>query len=187
MYRRTLAPVMLLLGALGLAAAAIGWQLPIAGHRAFVIYWIAVSILGMAGAFMMVRRQALREGEPFWSPPTRRVTQAFLPPVAVGFLAALIMIMPQERDSLVLWWLPPLWMALYGCALHAAGFFMQRGIRLFGWIYLLASAAVSWRLAFAGGVNPLHYAHLVMGAAFGGLHLAYALYLYFTDSRKSAA
>jgi len=30
--------------------------------------------------------------------------------------------------------LPPAWAMAYGCAVHAAGFFTARGVRLFGWL-----------------------------------------------------
>jgi hypothetical protein len=33
--------------------------------------------------------------------------------------------------------------------------------------------------------RPLDYAHGIMGFFFGGLHLAYGVYLYFTERRTS--
>ena len=70
----------------------------------------------------MVRRQSLKEAELLWSPPTRRVTQALLPPLFAGLIAGILAVFPAAREALQIWWLPPLWMVLYGCALHAAGF-----------------------------------------------------------------
>ena len=43
-------------------------------------------MVALAGSFLLVRRQALKESEPFWSPPTRRVTQALLPPLVAGLM-----------------------------------------------------------------------------------------------------
>jgi len=40
----------------------------------------------VAAAFLLVRLQAFKDSEPFWSPPTRRVAQALLPALAAGFL-----------------------------------------------------------------------------------------------------
>src|SRR5512138_543854 len=83
-YRRALAPVMIYVGILGLGAGAAGWVLKIASVPGFVGFWGAVGVIALAGAFLLVRRQALRESEPFWSPPTRRVAQALVPPLFAG-------------------------------------------------------------------------------------------------------
>ena len=79
------------------------------------------------------------------------------------------------------------WMFFYGCALHSAGIFMVRGIKWFGWIFILAALG----LLFAGNLG--HYpaspraANGLMGLFFGALHLAYGIYLYFTEKKISAA
>ena len=86
LYRRALAPIMIFNGVVGLAAAALGWALQVGSPRAFILFWAGVGVVAMAGSFLLVRRQALKESEPFWSPPTRRVTQALLPPLAAGLM-----------------------------------------------------------------------------------------------------
>jgi hypothetical protein len=81
--------------------------------------------------------------------------------------------------------LPLSWIVLYGCAIHAAGFFMPRGIRLLGWAFILGGCGL-----LALGIPDLpraHYAHGVMGFFFGALHLAYGTYLFSTEKRKNAA
>jgi len=77
-YRRALAPMMLLAGSAGTVAATAGWLAGIEAPRAFSGYWLGVAVLTIAGCFLLLRRQALRDGEPLWSPPTRRVLQALL-------------------------------------------------------------------------------------------------------------
>jgi hypothetical protein len=69
--------------------------------------------------------------------------------------------------------------------MHAAGFFMPRGIKLFGWGFILVGCAFGLWLKLAGETVPLCNAHLLMGASFGGLHLAYGIYLYFTERKKN--
>jgi hypothetical protein len=81
-------------------------------------------------------------------------------------------------------WLPLSWVVLYGCAFHAAGFFMPRGMRLFGWIFVLGGCAV-FALGIPDWGQPLDWAHGIMGVFFGGLHLAYGVYLYFTEQRRN--
>src|SRR3954468_17478636 len=85
-YRRALAPVMIYNGSVGTAAAVLGRTLKIDSPRNFILFWAAVGLLAMAGSFLLVRRQALKDAEPFWSPPTRRVTQAMLPPLVAGMI-----------------------------------------------------------------------------------------------------
>jgi len=189
-YRRALAPMMLLAGGLGVAAAAVGWLARIGSPRGFAIYWLIVSVFALVGAFLVVRRQALKEAEPVWSAPTRRVVQALLPAFFMGLVCGVLAAWPAWREPLHVWWLPPIWMVLYGCALHSAGFFMPRGIKLFGWGFILCgcvSLAVVNARSYAAGMPDLATAHGLMGATFGGLHLAYGVYLGFTETRKNEA
>ena len=190
LYRRALAPIMILNGVVGLAAAALGWALNIGSPRAFILFWAGVSVVAIAGSFLLVRRQALRESEPFWSPPTRRVTQALLPALAAGLMIGGVMVLragsaPDNPGRLGgMLWLPLIWAVLYGCAFHAAGFFLPRGMRLFGWAFILGGCGL-FAAGFPAEVRPLDYAHGVMGFFFGGLHLAYGVYLYFTEQRRN--
>ena len=183
-YRRALAPIMLLLGVLGVGAAALARAYQPLAEKGFTEYWLAVSILGAGLAFLMVRRQAFRGEESFWSPPTRRVVQAALPAIFVGLMAAIWGL--ESGSKLPLGYLPPIWMALYGCALNAAGFFMPRGMKLFGWLFIASSGAAGIYLHSAWPIST-PTAHLMMGGAFGGLHLIYGLYLQFTEPQQNEA
>ena len=131
-----------------------------------------------------MRRQALKEAEPFWSPPTRRVAQALLPALFVGSVAGLLALLCPTWDFLSVQSLPPFWMVLYGCALTAAGFFMHRGIKLLGWLFILSGCGLMCSRCQATAL-PLFNGHWVMGGVFGGLHLAYGIYLYFTEQRRN--
>jgi hypothetical protein len=185
-YRRALAPIMLQLGALGVLASAAGLGFGIDSVRGFGIYWIVVSVLGITAAYLKVRRQALSAAEPFWSPPTRRVTQAVLPPLFAGLVATILIIAAPAGAPEQFVWIPAIWMVLYGCAIHAAGFFMPRGIKLFGWGFIVCGCTVAVPLATGDTTPSAQTAHLVMGAFFGGLHLAYGVYLYFTERKNEA-
>jgi hypothetical protein len=149
-----------------------------------------VSVVALAGSFLFVRRQALKESEPFWSPPTRRVTQALLPPLAAGLLISAVVLLravraPESAGNLAgMLWLPLLWVVLYGCAFHAAGFFMPRGMKIFGWAFVVGGCGL-FALGIPAWARPLDYAHGIMGFFFGGLHLAYGVYLYFTEPRRN--
>jgi hypothetical protein len=185
-YRRALAPIMLWVGLLGLAAGVIGCWAEIPGDRSFGFYWLGVSVVGVSAAYFLVRRQALKASEPFWSPPTRRVTQALLPPLAAGFVASIFILTlaPAATRPVESQWLVPIWVVLDGCAVHAAGFFMPRGMKLFGWGFLVGGCLVAAVFVFNGSEPTVKWLHGVMGFFFGGLHLAYGIYLFFTEQTK---
>jgi len=153
----------------------------------FISLWAGTGGLALAGSFLLVRRQALKESETFWSPPTRRVGQAMLAPLFIGSMAGLFALACPGWDFLQPSALPAFWMVLYGCALNTAGFFMHRGIKLLGWIFVLCGCGMMAVRCFAGGPLSLLAAHCVMGIAFGGLHLAYGIYLYFTEKGRNEA
>jgi hypothetical protein len=92
----------------------------------------------------------------------------------------------EDADAVLVF----LWALLFGLALHSAGFFMPRGIRLLGWIFILAGLVMVVGLfisPFGGGTFWGIWPNTMMGLLFGGLHLAYGIYLYFTEPRKNEA
>ncbi len=185
LYRRALAPIMIVVGSIGLAAAVAAWRLGIESNRAFALFWLSVSLAALCISFLLVRRQALRDAEPFWSLPTRRVTEALMPAFLVGFSAGGWHLLREQPPTA--WWLALVWIVAYGCALHAAGFFMQRGIKLFGWAFILFGCVVLVLSSSWPRLQTSSAAHGLMGLCFGGLHLGYGVYLYFTEKRPTTA
>ena len=184
-YRRTLRPIMIYVGAVGSGAALGGIALGIEPLRAFCAWWLAAAVIAIAGAFAIARRQALEDGEPFWSPPALRVTQALLPPLSAGLLLSLALMAAGPGH---LRWLFVAGNALfYGCAVHAAGFSTPRGLKLFGWLIIVLGGAVLFtRPALAPDASAA-VDHAVMGGFFGAAHLAYGAYLFLTEPRKIPA
>ncbi len=187
LYRRALAPTTLLAGGLGTLGALTGRQWAIGSGVQFCLHWFLVAALAVTGCLLLMRRQALQAGEPFWSPPTRRVVVALLPALVFGLTLGLGMILSPAGEDDVLR-VVFVWIGLYGGALHAAGFFMPRGIRLFGWLLIGGSSAgllgVVWLRPEEAG---LELANAIMGVAFGLVHLAYGGYLLLTENRRPAA
>ena len=184
-YRHALAPIMLLAGGLGVIATIIGLGCHLNSARAFSLLWLVTALVTLAGALLVTRRQALKDQEIFWSPPTRRVTQALLPPLLAGMGLGLLPVFTgnsneaSQASAMI-------WILFYGCALHAAGFFMPRGIKLFGWIFIASGCVLFW--VWIRGWADFHFsAHWLMGVFFGGLHLAYGAYLRVTEKGKNAA
>jgi hypothetical protein len=189
LYRRALGPIMVTVGATGLAAGGVGGFIRHQPALPAVGYWLCVAVLCVAEACWMTRVQALRQREKFWSSPMRRVVQALLPPFAIGLLAGLpFFMLDLERNQAVLM-IVPAWMALYGLALHSASFFMPRAFRVLGWFYVVAALVV-----FGGVLAILNQdrilnnlaVHLAMGLFFGAPHLLCGLYLHFTEKGGNA-
>jgi len=186
LYRRALAPIMLCAGIFGLVAAAIGICFQIVEPRPFAILWLSTAVVVIICSFLLARRQAFADSEPFWSPPTYRVAQALLPPLLAGMVCsgalALLDVNWFVDLAMVL-----IWMLFYGCALHAAGFFTARGIKWFGWVFI--TSAIIFIVIFLTGHCPAYplSGNILMGASFGLLHLAYGSYLYFTEKKTAAA
>jgi len=182
-YRRALAPIMLFAGSLGTFSAAAGLILHLNSLRAFIALWFLTAAVVIAGAFLIARRQALRDNEPFWSPPTRRIAQAIAPPLTAGMFLGAVLVRVGFANAVVLTFI---WLLFYGCALNSAGFFMPRGMKLFGWIYIGLACACLLILAVSRETIDFS-AHWLMGLFFGLLHLAYGGYLFLTEKGKNAA
>src|SRR5689334_6294664 len=121
-YRRALAPIMLMLGMLGIVAGVAGYFLYFEGRLRFAVFLLGIGLAGLSGAYLQIRFQAVKEHEPFWSPPTKRVTQALVPALFVGALFGIASAFNPEKlwfvpPQLLLgepaWFLPPVWMLLY--------------------------------------------------------------------------
>lgn len=185
-YRRALAPIMLVAGLLGLGAAIVTCFVKLESNREFSLYWMSVGVLAVLASLLLVRRQALKEAEEFWSLPTRRVIQAVFPPFLLGLLAGLLYAISPGTLPESAWLLAILWLAFYGCGMHAAGFFMKRGIKLFAWICLAVAIVAVFLSQLRPALQTTEAAHYLMGIAFGALHLACGIYLYISENKKAA-
>jgi hypothetical protein len=57
-------------------------------------------------------------------------------------------------------------------------------MKVFGWAFILGgSALLLWGVP--AGIGWIAYGHGVMGLFFGCLHLAYGIYLYFTEPARN--
>jgi len=186
LYRRALAPIMLFAGTLGLIAAAVGLYFHVAAPQLFAVLWLGTACVVVASAFVLARRQALKEREPFWSPPTCRVAQALLPPLLSGLFLGGSLALVDGKGS-VDFPMALIWLLFYGCALHSAGFFMVRGIKWFGWIFIMGTMLLMLCVQAANFSIRPPAAHWVMGFFFGALHVVYGIYLFFTERKSPAA
>jgi len=192
MYRRALAPVMFSTGFLGVAGWQIGDRFGVEGYEPFLCLWFTVAAFAIGASLLIVRRQALSSSEPFWTSPTKRVTQAMIPPLVAGLLFSLIPLPANLGDAKY----PDyhaVWILLYGCALNSAGQFISRGVRLLGWAFIVASLLIFCMELYSplgtgpnGKPSVWFQPNALMGLTFGGFHLIAGIYLYFTEKSRNA-
>jgi len=187
LYRRALAPVMILTGAIGTVGAIVGIAAHIENLHAFVQLWLGTGIAGIIGTLLIARRQSLRAQEAFFSPPARRVIAALIPALLIGGAVGMGLLELPNDEARNFLTVPALWVALYGCALHAAGWFTTRGLRWFGLVNLLPACAALPFLMQPPADLPWHAPHIAMGAWFGLLQLIFGAWLFFTERKESAA
>lgn len=184
LYRRALAPVMFLTGFIGIIFSGCGLIFKLDTIRSFIGLWLSAALIAAVATLLLARRQALKAEEPFWSGPTKRVINSLLPPMIAGFLIGLGLCIPEKNELISISVLPSLWIVLYGEALHSAGFFMQRGMKLFGLLFVLAGSALFMVCSIVKVPVEVSFAHIVMGTFFGVVHIGYGIYLYFTEKAQ---
>jgi hypothetical protein len=186
LYRRALAPLMIVSGIFGGLGAAIGIFLPVSRPLSFILFWLGIAMVTSVAALLLVRKQALKLKEPFWSSPARRICQAVAPLLAAGLMVppalfnSLITSNPGTTpDPIIAFvWIPGIWGILYGCAIYAAGFYTRRGIQLFG----VLMAGFGMVILFWPWMNATSATgHKLMGALFAVTHLFYGGYLGVTE------
>ena len=76
----------------------------------------------------------------------------------------------------------------YGCAVHAAGFFMPRGMKLFGWLIIACRRRCCCRRpGSVAGTRCARSTTRSWARSSAWLHLAYGVYLYVTEPRERRA
>jgi hypothetical protein len=184
-YRRTLAPIMIFVGTLGIAGAVLGIVMRLERVNAFAALWLGIAITAVSGAFLIARYQAMRDKEEFWSAPTRRVSRALLLPLVCGAFFSLLILFRGAEHMRWLFVYPNIF--FYGCAMHAAGFFMPPITRKLAWTFCALGAATLVILPMIAPKLDSQVDHAVMGFFFGVLHFAYGLYLILTNRQPKAA
>ena len=134
-YRGFRTPGVVLVGALGIAAAAVQPNLTLTTPAGFVWYWLAVAALGLlVGGGTAVHAYLFHEEE-FARRRTRRVLAQFLPCLLAGLLTTAAFV--RAGADLILY-LPGTWAILFGLGIIAARPYLPRGIGVVGLGYVLA-------------------------------------------------
>jgi hypothetical protein len=126
--------------------------------------WLGEALVAAAIGLTATRSKAQRTGLPLTSGPGRKFAATFLPPIAAGALLTVIL----YRAGLVRD-LPGTWLLLYGTGVVTGGAFSVAIVPVMGACFMLAGAAA----LFA----PAAWGNYFMAAGFGGLHVAFGLWI----------
>ncbi len=155
----------MVIGALGLAAAALSTRYPVAaGPVGWLSLWIVTAVLSGIVSITAIRAKAARTGQSLSAGPARRFILAFAPAMVAGVILTAALV---ARGQIAL--LPPVWLTVYGAAVTAGGSLSVRPVPLMGAAFLMLGA-----VCFALPAQS-HTALLAVG--FGGLHLAFGLWI----------
>ena len=150
------------MGATALGAAWIArWQL----HPwTWLQVWLGEAIVAAAVVLAATWAKAQKAGLPLTSGPGRKVGLNFLPPMAAGALLTVIL----YRAGLVRA-LPGTWLLLYGTGVVAGGAFSVTSVPVMGLCFMLMGMAALF--------SPPAWGNAFMAAGFGGLHIAFGLWI----------
>lgn len=143
--------------------AAVGAALA-AGAHGWVAPWIAAAVVAPGVALGAIVRKARRQNLPLLTGAGKKLLLAFLPTMTAGLLLTLALV---RRDATTL--LPGLWLLLYGAAVMAAGAFSVRAVPVMGACFIALGAAAL--------VLPAAWGNVVLALGFGGLHVAFGVYI----------
>jgi len=122
--------------------------------------WLAEAALAIAISVVSSERKAKRMGVPLWSAVARKFVLALAPPLVAGGALTVALWYAGERHMV-----PGMWLLLYGTAVVTGGSFSVRVVPMMGYCFMALGC-----LALA---LPLGWAWLLLGAGFGGLHIAF--------------
>jgi hypothetical protein len=150
------------MGAVGLAAAIVAANQSSA--QRWLIVWLLAAAVALSIGVTAMLRKAARLGAPLAGAVGRRFAMSLAAPLVAG--AALTWGVWMHDDSALM---PAVWLLLYGTGVLAGGVFSVAAVRLLGVAFMA--------LGIAALVTPPAWGNVWLGMGFGGLQLAFGLYI----------
>lgn len=150
------------MGVVGLAAAIVAAGQTTVGS--WLTVWLAAAALALGVGAVTMARKAARLGAPLTGAVGRRFALSLAAPLVAG--AALTWGMWRNDDQASM---PALWLLLYGAGVLTGGAFSVGAVRSLGLAFMA--------LGVAALLTPPAWGDVWLGAGFGGLQLAFGLYI----------
>ena len=152
------------MGFVGLLAAALT-QAP-ALRPYWLEVWLGAAVMAAGSGGLVMARQAALQGFTFFGAPVRKLLLCLTPCLFAGLVLTLVLWHSGDlRD------IPGTWLLIYGCALVAASAPTTRAVAVLGGLFGL--------LAIPAYLLPQSLQLITLGLGFGGLHLAFGIYIGF--------
>src|SRR6266536_1306748 len=150
------------MGAVGLVAAIVAASQ--STSQRWLIVWLLAAAIALSTGVIAMLRKAARLGAPLAGAVGRRFAISLAAPLVAG--AALTWGVWRHDDGALM---PAVWLLLYGTGVLAGGIFSVAAVRLLG-VALMA-------LGVAALATPPAWGDVWLGVGFGGLQLAFGLYI----------
>ena len=124
--------------------------------------WLASAVFSPFIMLWAMVRKARVAKMPLLSGPGRKFVLSFSPPMIVGALLTFVLYQAGLLEAI-----PGVWLLLYGTGVVAGGAFSVRIVPVMGLCFMAAGVVA----LFA----PVSWGHAILGAAFGGLHIAFGI------------
>jgi hypothetical protein len=150
------------MGAIGLAAAVLAANQ--SSTRRWLLVWLVAAALALCIGITATLRKASRLGAPLAGAVGRRFVMSLAAPLVAG--AALTWGVSMREEWALM---PPVWLLLYGTGVLAGGVFSVAAVRLLGVAFMA--------LGIIALATPQAWGNIWLGIGFGGLQLAFGLYI----------
>lgn len=124
--------------------------------------WLASAVLSPFIMLWAMVRKARVAKMPLLTGPARKFVLSFSPPMVVGALLTLVLYRAGLLEAI-----PGVWLLLYGTGVVAGGAFSVKIVPVMGLCFMAAGVIA----LFA----PVSWGNPILGAAFGGLHIAFGI------------
>lgn len=133
---------------------------PYAGTRRWLVTWLTEAVVAAAIALVTMILKARRAHVSFSGAPARRFFSGYFAPIIA---AAVLTYILGHRG--LYFALPAVWLLLYGVSFISAGAFSIPVVPVMGICFMVFGVAASF--------VPAPVANVLLGAAFGGLHVIF--------------
>ncbi|HYS52265.1 MAG TPA: hypothetical protein VER58_00705 [Thermoanaerobaculia bacterium] len=150
------------IGITALVTTAIAEPMTAWNPRRWLVTWLIEAAIAAAIGAVTMWRKGLRAETSFMSGAARRFFISYFAPLVAGAVLTVAIMRGGTLEPL-----PSVWLLLYGVAFVSSGAFSIRVIPVMGLCFMIFGMLAAF--------VPLAVGNLLLGAAFGGLHIIFGL------------
>jgi hypothetical protein len=151
-----------IIGITALATTAIAEPMTAWSPNRWLIAWLIEAAIAATIGGIAMWRKGSRAGTPFMSGAARRFFISYFAPLIAGAILTVAIVRGGTVEPL-----PSVWLLLYGVAFVSSGAFSLRVVPVMGICFMLFGLLAAF--------VPLAVGNLILGAAYGGLHIIFGL------------